>query len=133
MMRVVGEGEGARGSRVYGVSFTRWPSPFIANLLNETCRAYIVRLLVPSVAYSPPIRIRLETRLSTPPTVEDGIMEIYICFTIVRRYFRTLEDSAVETGIILTRGKGIVYPVYDGKQAYVYTRLRLYRPVNWGF
>lgn len=33
--------------RVYGVSFTRWPSPFIANLLNETCRAYIVRLLVP--------------------------------------------------------------------------------------
>lgn len=73
-----GEGEGARGSRVYGVSFTRWPSPFIANLLNETCRAYIVRLLVPSVAYSPPIRSRLETRLSTPPTVEDGIMDIYI-------------------------------------------------------
>lgn len=52
-----GEGEGARGSRVYGVSFTRWPSPFIANLLNETCRAYIVRLLVPSVAQSPPIRV----------------------------------------------------------------------------
>lgn len=38
--------------RVYGVSFTRWPSPFIANLLNETCRAYIVRLLVPSVSPS---------------------------------------------------------------------------------
>lgn len=38
--------------RVYRVSFTRWPSPFIANLLNETCRAYIVRLLVPSVSPS---------------------------------------------------------------------------------
>lgn len=55
-MRVV-EKEWVRERVVYGVSFTRWPSSFIANLLNETCRAYIVRLLVPSVAQSPPIRV----------------------------------------------------------------------------
>lgn len=39
------------------MSSARWPSPFIANLLNETCRAYIVRLLVPyPLSGYPPLR-----------------------------------------------------------------------------
>lgn len=42
------------------MSSARWPSPFIANLLNETCRAYIVRLLVPyPLSGYPPLRNRV--------------------------------------------------------------------------
>lgn len=58
--------------RVYRVSSTRWPSPFIANLLNETCRAYIVRLLVrpPIEISSPSLRNRLPP---SPPSPSPSI------------------------------------------------------------
>lgn len=95
-----GEGEGARGSRVYGVSFTRWPSPFIANLLNETCRAYIVRLLVPSVAQFTPTR-GLETVYRFCRSLEIKPKWIYVLLSSVTilSYYVT-RYSEIEIDII---------------------------------